>query len=289
MSNSIISRLFAWLLTHKRFFQPFHLFNGDVLQDGRIGFFNNPTAIARAEGNKLWPESFQRNLIVSLGCGVATYPSPYSGNTWVHRIVRSALDVMSGHIQHEHILLIDPQFAVARLDPHLAIEEVDIDDSSSIERLRKELEKEIFRSKALKSKLETTAWRLIASSFVLELERLPYQSRKRYRGRLSRRWQCSGVLKCKQRDEKAFLATLKSREPDLHIQIDGKRFEVDDWKRLTFSVTHENKDIDFILKNASFSAPISGFPCNIRKMLDARQRPTRHRRASRKRKREALR
>ncbi|KAL1629898.1 hypothetical protein SLS56_005168 [Neofusicoccum ribis] len=209
------------VLIHEAFFKPKVLENLGTFQDGGLQH-NNPLGIALCEYRYIWPDKGEPDFALSVGSGtnfndaraVFEPQSPvqdgtlrrlfqsFMRNTDGEKAWRDFINTLSENLRHRY----------HRLNINMEGQEPDIDDVSSMERLRRQAEKYINSSLIIKPVRDA----MFASMFYFELEDIPVYRDGSYL--------CIGVIFCRmnlcKEARKAFYEDLISSPS--YFLIDGQ-------------------------------------------------------------------
>jgi hypothetical protein len=136
---------------------------GQSFLDGGI-LHNNPAAIARREGAKLWSCRPDENFLVSVGCGDMRMMS--MGDNVVARLFKTLMyKTYPAKEEEVRALWGDYSDSYIRLDPKLDIDDISLDDVKSMLSLLSRVRCIIKDDQTLQGNISKCAWQLLANTF----------------------------------------------------------------------------------------------------------------------------
>jgi hypothetical protein len=243
------------------FLFPAAQLQSDRYYDGALAY-NNPTAIATAEGRTFWGSGETQNTVLSIGCGTTRDQARHREGP-IHSCTRSFFGSMSADKQHNDLVLQGYRFA--RLDPALDIEAVSLDDVAAIPRLQESFSQVLLHNVAFVEHLQSTAFQLLADMFYIEIDS------KTVVKAASIEHSTSAVAMIRPRLPSSCLSHLYQSGPfyPLHFLINGKPLKFSMPKRVSLKVSTLDSPIEIMLRCPIKSGHVSGSPTSIAKLLDA--------------------
>ena len=136
--------------------------NGQSFLDGGL-VFNNPGAIASAEGAKLFHCRPNENYRVSVGCGDMRMMS--MGDNVITRLLKTVMyKTYPAKEEEVRALWGDYSDSYVRLDPKLDIEDISLDDVKSMLSLLSRVRSIIREDEVLQDNISKCAWQLLANT-----------------------------------------------------------------------------------------------------------------------------
>jgi hypothetical protein len=232
---------------------------GKAYQDGGLSH-NNPSAIAINEANLLASTAHHDPLVVSVGCGRLS-TAPLTHLSVFRRYVKVFGETLNAGRQHDITAMLwnGDKRSVVRLNPRLNMDEVSLDEQSSMSALESSvqaiLDSESGPPKPFSVKCEMAARRLIASLFYFELG---YKFKKA--GKQGKVLQV-GVIKTRLSDQE--LEAFRESYPEMLLRV--KDLEVEISAETEIEILHPilTESFKIELVNASWVQQISGSPFTI--------------------------
>jgi len=222
---------------------------GQSFLDGGI-LHNNPAAIARREGAKLWSCRPDENFLVSVGCGDMRMIS--MGDNVVARLFKTLMyKTYPAKEEEVRALWGDYSDSYIRLDPKLDIDDISLDDVKSMLSLLSRVRCIINDDQTLQDSISKCAWQLLANTFFCHAIQTSSHS-----DRLA-----TSLTLCCRLGEDA--SKILEKWPDARLLIDGST-SFADVSNLPCTVQLDSNPmtaaIDIELVSGKKRASISGFP-----------------------------
>jgi hypothetical protein len=221
---------------------------GQSFLDGGV-MYNNPAAIARREGAKIWSCRPDENFLVSVGCGDMRMMS--MGDNVVGRLFKTLM-YKTYPAKEEEIRALwgDYSKSYVRLDPKLDIDDISLDDVKSMLSLLDRVRSIIEEDQTLQENISTCAWQLLANTFFCHMVQSSCRSDE-FAGSLT--------LCCRLGQD---TGKILEKWPDVRLIINATTFA--DLSNLPCTVqlndTPMIAEIDIKLVSGKKQASISGFP-----------------------------
>ncbi|TIA32885.1 hypothetical protein D6C78_07927 [Aureobasidium pullulans] len=246
----------------KAFWRPVKLLS-KIYQDGGLSS-NNPSAIARNEGNLLAGSNHSNGITVSVGCG-RLYTAPLTQMSVFRRLIRAFDETLNAEKQHETVKLLTKgaRGDLIRLNPKLDLNEVLLNDLSCLSSLRESFQ-EALNSGSNGSFLvgsKTAARRLIASLFYFELD---HKVRK---GENQGETLQKGFIHTRLNEEE--LSVFRESFPKARFRIGKTEVEFTIPAEVEISYTSRTDMFGIELVERSWEAQISGSPFSVSGLLEA--------------------
>jgi hypothetical protein len=237
-----------------------------ILQDG----IEMPLPLARAEGQKLWPHKEKADLILSVGCGVMT-PAINMQTDCFSRLIRyfSSSTDSSQRFLKDKLAEMGEIDRCYRIDPHLQMREISLDDTSVIPMMKERLERDLSQSNRDPGIFGDLAWKMVASLFWFQFVETP-RAIQDYRGpTCDTEFLCHGEVACRYGDNPNVVKMLRERHPHMRVYIGGKSFAIDEnyRTRVSFDQNSWCAPFDIMVESHGKFATITGFPNTIENLL----------------------
>ncbi|KAI9766696.1 MAG: hypothetical protein M1840_006340 [Geoglossum simile] len=240
------------------------------LQDGGVGWHNNPVDPAIWESRLIWPSNAEPDLMVSVGTGFAKQPSsPKVSRTrrglrdgFIPRLFRSLMSVIDGEnkwVNHWNRLDEEARDNNFRLNIPLKMEPP-LDEANKMDELRQRVHLHL-RTHDDTPSIARALW---SSSFFFELDEIPISQGGWY--------ECRGSIRCRSPNSRALIALLVQEFPSALFTTDrnitlGHMNEGDLCvecglyrKAVKFYVYHPGQAVTIFLRlNQLYCRKISGF------------------------------
>jgi hypothetical protein len=232
---------------------------GKAYQDGGLSH-NNPSAIAINEANLLASTLHHDPLVVSVGCGRLS-TAPLTHLSVFRRYIKVFEETLNAGRQHDitSMLWNEDKRSVVRLNPRLNMDEVSLDEQSSMSALESSVQAVLHSdsgsAKPFSVKCETAARRLIASLFYFELG---YKFKKAgEQGKVLE----VGVIKTRLKDQE--LEAFRKSYPEMLLRV--KDLEVEISASTEIEILHAiiTESFKIELVHPSWAEQISGSPFTI--------------------------
>jgi hypothetical protein len=232
---------------------------GKAYQDGGLSH-NNPSAIAINEANLLASTLHHDPLVVSVGCGRLS-TAPLTHLSVFRRYIKVFEETLNAGRQHDitSMLWNEDKRSVVRLNPRLNMDEVSLDEQSSMSALESSVQAVLHSdsgsAKPFSVKCETAARRLIASLFYFELG---YKFKKAgEQGKVLE----VGVIKTRLNDQE--LEAFRKSYPEMLLRV--KDLEVEISASTEIEILHAiiTESFKIELVHPSWAEQISGSPFTI--------------------------
>lgn len=222
---------------------------GQSFLDGGI-LHNNPAAIARREGAKLWSCRPNENFLVSVGCGDMRMIS--MGDNVVARLFKTLMyKTYPAKEEEVRALWGDYSDSYIRLDPKLDIDDISLDDVKSMLSLLSRVRCIINDDRTLQDSISKCAWQLLGNTFFCHAVQTSSNSNGL----------ATSLTLCCRLGEDAI--KILEKWPDAQLLVDGSASSAD-VSKLPYTVQLDNKpmnaEIDIELVSGTKRASISGFP-----------------------------
>lgn len=267
------------MLKISRFFKPKVLENLGTFQDGGLQH-NNPLGIALCEYRYIWPDKGEPDFALSVGSGtnfndaraVFEPQSPVQDGT-LRRLFQSFMRNTDGEKAWRNFINSLPEnlrHRYHRLNINIEGQEPDIDDVSSMERLKSQAEQYIGSSLIINPVREA----MFASMFYFELEDIPLYRDGSY--------QCTGVIFCRmnlcKEARKAFYEDLISSSS--YFLVDGRPVRCAETiprglplfrKRIEFKAPDMDYQVSITVGGMQTSHYISGLPKTLKQLISCQK------------------
>jgi hypothetical protein len=222
---------------------------GQSFLDGGV-MYNNPAAIARREGAKIWSCRPDENFLVSVGCGDMRMMS--MGDNVVGRLFKTLM-YKTYPAKEEEIRALwgDYSDSYIRLDPKLDIDDISLDDVKSMLSLLSRVRSIIKDDRTLQDNISKCAWQLLANTFFCHMVQSSCHSDEFAR---------SLTLCCRLGED---AGKILEKWPDVQLLIDGSTSSAElSNLPCTVQLNHNPMiaEINIELVSGDKRASISGFP-----------------------------
>lgn len=256
---SSFSRPCIFLLTSFRYFAEKSVL-GSIYHDGGM-FFNNPSAIARQEGSKIWSCAASENILLSIGCGDAIFvPQDKNGLARVWNAFSYKLSPAKEEEVRE--LWGNDASNYFRLDPKLDFNMIELDDIELMLSMMPAVKASMAQDKQFQKAVQISAWHLIAASFFCDIKtyKLPHKSANRAK---------LGIYNRLGKD----VCRMWERYPDLQFIVDGNIIPREVGKLpldIAVDLSDKNRILNIQIESNGQRASISGFPKSLTTLLNER-------------------
>lgn len=215
------------------------------------------------EAKDLYEISSDRNLTVSVGCGITEASAP-GGTSFFWRLWQNFNNKIDAQKQHDNMLLMaeTQDLNLYRLNPHLPIDEVRLNDFSSIAALQRAIRNVLETDRQFQENIRYTSMMMIASLFYFELsehKRSRRRTTKHMSGTILSRLSTSEIDDFKNRYDRA----------KFHVNGQSFRFGIPTNIEVPVKGARELFQIELSIGNRSY--PINGSPFSIERLKEAQQ------------------